>query len=334
MMRNRLLQLLFLFAAICFTVSGQQIDYPRDTSYNLNSALKKIKKYYPEVTLVKDVSYPGVKEKRNVVYYNTGERDLHADLFFPVKNGDEKIPAVILIHGGGWASGTKAHMVPLAENLAKDGYFAAAVEYRLSPEAIYPAGVLDLKTFVKWLKLHCSDYNIDTSRIATLGASAGATLAALVGTTGQNPIFKSFDFGEKVSDKVQAIVNIDGVVDFTDPAESAKDEDPAKPSAGTRWFGATYKQRPDLWKQASALYYAGPKTPPTIFINSSQPRFHAGRDEYVAILKDNGIDYRIFTIEGTPHTFWLFHPWFEETYPKVVVFLNDTFHYNGKNGSN
>ncbi|MFC0877870.1 alpha/beta hydrolase fold domain-containing protein [Saccharicrinis sp. FJH2] len=329
MIKSKLGLGIIMWFAIILSASGQQVDFPRDTSYNLNSAYIKIKKYYPDVTLVKETSYPSVQEERNVVYYNTGTRDLHADLFYPKKKSHKKIPAVILIHGGGWASGTKAHMVPLAQKLAENGYFAASVEYRLSPEAIYPAGVSDLKTFVKWVKVHSDEFGIDTTKIATLGASAGATLASLLGATGQSPVFKSYDFGKKVSDKVQAIVNIDGVVDFTAPGESAKDENPAKPSAGTRWFGATYKQRPDLWKQASALYYAGPETPPTIFINSTQPRFHAGRDQYVEILKENGIEYRIFTIPDTPHTFWLFHPWFEEVYPKVISFLNDTFQYKG-----
>jgi pectinesterase len=87
---------------------------------------------------------------------------------------------------------------------------------------------------VKWVKINADKYNIDTTKIAVLGCSSGATLATFIGVTGQNPNFQSHEMVGKVSDKVQAIINIDGIVDFTDPNESGKDQDPAKLSAGAR----------------------------------------------------------------------------------------------------
>lgn len=120
---------------------------------------------------------------------------------------------------------------------------------------------------------------------------------------------------------MQAIVNIDGIVDFTDPAESAKDDDLNNPSAGARWFGYTFQQNPEIWIKASPLSYVSKNTPPTIYINSALPRFHAGRDKFIDILTDNHIYSEIHTIENTPHPFWLFHFWFNETWPKIVNFL-------------
>ena len=194
----------------------------------------------------------------------------------------------------------------------------------LSPEALYPAAVTDLKTALKWFRIHAADFGLDTAKIATLGTSSGATVASLLGTTGGNPLFPSHAVSEPVSDKVQAIVNIDGILDFTDPNESGKDNDPAKPSAGARWFGATYKQKPELWVEASPLTYVSDDTPPTLFINSALPRFHAGRDEYLKVLNENGIYNEVHTIEETPHPFWLFHPWFDEAVPLVISFLDKT----------
>jgi len=182
-----------------------------------------------------------------------------------------------------------------------------------------------LKIFVKWVKKNAAKFNIDTTKIAVLGCSSGATLASFLGTTGQNPKFRSHEFDGEISDKVQAIINIDGIVDFADAAESGKDDDPAKPSAGTRWFGYTYKQNPEIWREASPLIYANKNTPPTLFINSSIPRFHAGRDEFTAILQQNGTYFEIHTIENTPHSFWLLNPWFDETCSLVVQFLNKVF---------
>ena len=316
----------FLFL-IPFIGLGQKnlVDIPLDTSFTVWSEAQKIKKNFPSAQVVKEFKVLKIQSEKDVVYYSLGNRDLHADLFYPDKKTDKKIPAIILIHGGGWASGNKSHLVPMSQMLAVHGFFTATVEHRLSPEAKYPAAITDLKTFVKWVKSNSEKYNIDTSKIVVLGCSSGATLASFVGTTGQNPKFQSHEWKDKVSDKVQAIVNIDGIVDFTDPAESAKDEDPNKPSAGARWFGFTYQQNPEIWVEASPVIYVNEKTPPTIFINSALPRFHAGRNQFIQVLTLNNTYSEIHTIANTPHPFWLFHPWFDETYPKIVNFLNQVF---------
>ena len=304
---------------------GKNVDFPRDTSFSVWSAGENIKKNFPAAVAVKEFKGLKIHDERDVVYCSLGNRDLHADLFYLEKRFDKKIPAVILIHGGGWASGNKSHLVPMSQMLAVHGFFTATVEHRLSPEAKYPGAITDLKTFVKWVKSNSGKYNIDTTKIAVLGCSSGATLASFIGTTGQNPKFQSHNWGDNVSDKVQAIVNIDGIVDFTDPAERGKDDDPQKPSAGARWFGFTYLQNPDIWVEASPVIYVNEKTPPTIFINSALPRFHAGRNEFVKVLTLYNIYSEIHTIPNTPHPFWLFHPWFDETYPKIVNFLNHVF---------
>ncbi|MBW6534038.1 MAG: alpha/beta hydrolase [Mariniphaga sp.] len=321
---NSFLILLFLLPVIVYGQTPKN-DFPRDTSFSVRSAGENIKKEFPNAMAVKEFQGLKIKSEKDVVYRAFKNRELHADLFYPDKTLDKKIPAIILIHGGGWASGNKSHLVPMAQMLAAHSFFTATVEHRLSPEAKYPAAITDLKTFVKWVKTNAEKYYTDTTKIAVLGCSSGATLATLLGTIGQNPKFNSHKLEENISDKVHAIINIDGIVDFTDPAESGKDDDPNKPSAGARWFGYTFKQNPEVWVEASPLTYVNNETPPTLFINSSIPRFHAGRDEFTGILQQNGIYFEIHTIENTPHPFWLFHPWFDETWPLITQFLTRVF---------
>ncbi|MFV0593987.1 MAG: alpha/beta hydrolase fold domain-containing protein [Draconibacterium sp.] len=318
------MRLLFIFL-ITLPFAGfsqnENLDFPRDTSFNVQNTFLKEQKKFPFITIVEELHSYDVIAQRDVVYCTLGNRKLHADVFYP-SDESKKHPGVILIHGGGWASGNKSHLVPLAQKLAANGFVAASVEYRLSPEAKYPAGVNDLKTAVKWFKTQADDFGLDTTKIATLGTSAGATLATLLGVTGGNPVFTSHPRFENVSGQVQAIVNMDGVLDFTDPAESGKDNDPTKPSAGARWFGYTFKEKPELWIEASPNIYVDKNTPPTLFINSSLPRFHAGRAKYLEILNQAGTYNEVHTIENTPHPYWLFHPWFDEAWPLVVDFLN------------
>ena len=321
----RTLTLIFCFLPSLTFAQEKKIDFPRDTSFNVHSTFLKERKQYPFIQPVSEFDIPGVKAKKDVVYCELGERKLHADVFYPEKQANAIYPGVILIHGGGWASGAKSHLVPMAQKLAEHGYVAASVEYRLSPEALYPAGVIDLKTAIIWLKINAGEFDLDSSRVAVLGTSAGGTLASLLATTGGKVIFPSHQLQGQAGDRVQALVNIDGVPDFTTPSESGKDEDPAKPSAGARWFGATYKQKPELWKEASAVNYVDAQTPPTIFINSKNARFHAGRGDFLKVLDQYGIYNEVYTIPDTPHPFWLFYPWFDETWPKVVDFLDRVF---------
>lgn len=312
--------ILLVFPFVSFSQKGK-VDFPRDSSFNVKSTSQKIKKDFPNAEAVTEFVIETINDERNEVYYSLGKRDLHADLFYP-KEKTHKIPAIILIHGGGWASGTKSHLVSMAQKLAENGFFAASVEHRLSPEAKYPAAITDLKTFVKWLKINALQYNVDTTKMAVLGCSSGATLASFIAVTGNNPKFQSHEMDDNVSDKVQALVNIDGIVDFTHPAESGKDNNPAKLSAGARWLGYTYHQNPEIWVEASPLTYVDENTPPTLYLNSALPRFHAGRDEFLEVLNQHNIYSEIHTIEKTPHPFWLFYPWFDEMYPLLTTFLN------------
>jgi len=299
-------------------------DFLRDTSYTIYSTYNKLVKDYPFIKIVKTVFPDNVMLEKDIIFKKYGTRSLHLDLFQPELKTDRSIPVVLLIHGGGWNSGDKSMMNPIAAELASNGYVAACVEYRLSPEANFPAAIYDLKSAVKWLKANANKYNIDTNKITILGCSAGGTLAAFVGTTNGNHNFELTD-NINYSSNVQSIVDIDGILDFTDPAESGKDSIPENPSAGKQWLGYSYKENPDIWIEASPLTYVDKNTPPMLFINSSFDRFHAGRDEAIQILKSHNIYYEVHTIPDTPHSFWLFEPWFEETINLTLDFLNLQF---------
>ncbi|KOH43453.1 alpha/beta hydrolase [Sunxiuqinia dokdonensis] len=301
---------------------------PRDTSFTPYSAWMKIKKDFPDAEIVKPHLPENVKATCDLVYASLletkyGKRDLHLDLFQPKSEG--KYPALILIFGGGWRSGSKAAQGPMAQQIAAKGYVTATVEYRLSPEALYPAAVHDIKAAIRYLRANAEKYNIDTDRIAISGSSAGGQLAALVGMTANVEKFDGYSANMNQPVSIQAIIDMDGILDFTDPNESAKDDDPNKRSAGAYWFGATYKEAPEKWVEASPLIYAGKTTPPILFINSALPRFHAGRDQVIEKLDEYGIYTEVQTIPDTPHPFWLFHPWFDQTVNYMVTFLDKQF---------
>jgi acetyl esterase/lipase len=107
------------------------------------------------------------------------------DLAVPENFGDERHPALVIIHGGGWRNGTKRdrpYRAMLTE-FALKGYVTMSVEYRLTGEAPMPACIEDVKCAVRWLRVHADRYKVDTDRIAAYGHSAGAHLALMLAMT-------------------------------------------------------------------------------------------------------------------------------------------------------
>lgn len=305
---------------------------PRDTSFTTYSTDMKIRKHHPEAVLAKPELPAGVKEYRDVVYTTLkgtcfGDRDLHVDIFRP--DDDKTYPAMIMIHGGGWNSGDKSLQVPMAQQIAARGYVTIPVEYRLIPEAVYPAGLHDIKTAVRWARANAAKYGIDLDKIAVSGCSAGAQLATLVGVTNGSKRHEGKGEWRKTSSDVQAVVNMDGIATFVSESNIADAEDRFKKKGvlpvNALWLGGLYKDSPENWKESSALLWITPKSAPVCFISSGLPRYSDGRDSLVSIYDSIGIYSERHRIPVDVHPFWFFHPWVDTTVDYAVQFLDRMF---------
>lgn len=296
--------------------------FPRDTSFTTHSAYLKARKQYPGISIAQP-AVPADVQTQALTYCNLPNgRNLQLDIFY--RKAKRLRPAVLVIHGGGWSSGSREQHWPLAQQLAGRGFVAITAEYRLSGEAPYPAAVQDLKTALRWLRAHAHSYAIDTNRVALWGFSAGGQLAALLGTTSHDSLYAAGPSYRSHSAQVQAVVDADGILAFLHP-ESGEGDDRKGPSAATRWFGASKTERPELWEQAAALRHVDARTPPMLFLNSAVARMHAGRDDLRQQLTAMGIYNETHTFADTPHSFVLFNPWFEPMLNYTVAFLNQVF---------
>ena len=302
-----------LFLLVISNAVIAQSKYSIDTSYTVSSTYKKLIKQYPFITIAQAKEDKNVIQIKDLVYQQDKDRALHLDVFY---NKKQKLnPAVIMIHGGGWKSGNKNQMQVLAQEIASKGYSCFAIEYKLSLEAKYPEGVYDIKNSIKFIKDNAKKFNVDPNKIAVLGCSSGGEMAALIGTTNENSGFEDATYKSKSSSKVNAIIDIDGILAFKHP-ESKEGE------MASFWLNGTYEENPENWKNASALTHTDKNTPPVLFINSSFERFHAGRDDMISILNQNNIYSEIKTIEKSPHSFWFFQPWLDETVVCTTQFLD------------
>lgn len=273
--------------------------------------------------MVPEMYFDFVRQKKDVVYCTYGKRKMKLDAFFD-KNVTKKQTAIIIIHGGGWRSGNRQQHYQMAQKLASLGYVCFTPEYRLSTEALFPAAIYDLKAAIRWVRENASEYNVNPDQIVSLGFSAGGELAAFMGTTGNMPLFEGVVTNSNSKSQVNAVVDIDGTLSFVHP-ESSEGDDSRKISAGTYWFGYSKKENPKLWEAASPLSYVNASTPPTLFINSSVARMHAGRDDFRKVLDANNIYSEVHEFENSPHAFCLFSPWFEPTIQYIDAFLTKVF---------
>lgn len=318
---------LFLFILSGISCFSQKTTFPKDTSYQVNSEYKKYLKYFPYITPAKDSLSQDVNAFRNVIYTtleNTpfGKRDLHADVFSPKQPG--KYPALIMVHGGGWRSGDKSLQIPMAQKLAARGFVTVCVEYQLSMEAKYPAAVFNIKSAIRWMRANAEKFQINPNQIAISGCSAGGQLAMLVGLT-NGILEKEGNHGNSgFSSDIQAIIDIDGVVDFMAPTSLNLKRRADSPDI--EWLGGTFYEKPEIWKDASGIFWANENSCPIMFINSGFPRFHAGQDELIGMLNNWNIYSEVHKFDFKIHTFWLFNPWVNQTVNYMDNFLTKVFH--------
>jgi len=309
---KKIVVVIWLFSNIALS----QSYFPIDTTYTIQSVYKKIKKKYPQVSVAESKKHENVIQIKELVYKNIKDRKLHLDAYYNKNNSLN--PAIVILHGGGWNSGNKSQMEVFAIEMASKGYSCFNIEFRLSPEAQYPAAIYDVKKAIQYIKKNANKFNTDNTKIAVLGCSSGGQMAALIGTTNGNPEFEESDKNVNYSSIVNAIIDIDGILAFKHP-ESIEG------TVAGLWLGGSYEEIPAIWEKASALNHTDRNTPPTLFICSSIPRFHAGRDDMISILNKNNIYYEVKTLNNSPHSFWFFDPWFDETITYTTQFLDKIF---------
>jgi acetyl esterase/lipase len=203
----------------------------------------------------------------NVQY---GPGMLRLDVYKPDDADTASRPAVILIHGGGWTSFDKSLMKGMGQFLARSGFVAFAVDYRLlhGEENRWPAQLDDVQRAVRWIRANSGKYGVNPERIGAFGHSAGAQLASLLGM--EDTRDNSDASLAKYSSRVQAVVDYSGPTDFT----TERDADDLK--FLSNFLGTDYSKQPEVWQEASPAFHAAKSDAPFLII-------HGTRDQNVPI---------------------------------------------------
>ena len=275
----------------------------------------KIEKKREVLSLISGVAFSNIPS-----WYGNTRRDLKMDLIVPkVREGHAPCPALIWICGGAYMVMDRSVWMPEMISFARAGYVVASIEYRTSNEAPFPAPLMDAKAAVRYLKAHAEEYCIDPNRIAVMGESAGAVLAAQVGIMANCKEYDKGDFLEYDS-SVNAVVDFYGVA-FTGPAAVDPGGDD---SVVPEWTMRAYLggNTPEHWERANSMNYISENTPPFLIlhgINDSLVPIQGSRECY-KVLKDKGVDVTMIEVEGANHGDELLYQ--DVMIEKILEFLN------------
>jgi acetyl esterase/lipase len=140
------------------------------------------------------------------------------DVYVPGAAKPRPLPVAVHIHGGGWTSGHRSRgfwFDAITDELLDRGYLVVSLGYRFAPTYKYPAQIQDVACAMRHLRARASRYGLDPGRIGVWGASAGAQLAALLGTIDENSAIPDDGGFTAESDRAQAVVGMSTITDFT-----------------------------------------------------------------------------------------------------------------------
>lgn len=249
-----------------------------------------------------DKSGADIKFLHDVEYGHPNGHPLHMEIAIPATRGDTKAtPAVLYFHPGGFVQGT--HKKSPIALIAKHGFLGASVEYRFSNEAPFPAQLQDAQLAIRWLRANATKYNVDPSRIAVWGASAGATLSQWLGTFRHSDGIAKAGGYEDLDDSVQAVCSFFGSCDYTLPYRINK-QMPLQKNV-EQLLGCTYKDNPDRFKQCSAITHVRPDDPPFFIVNGMLDKIvipEQGMEMNKALAKA-GVAHRLILVKNAGHLY-------------------------------
>ena len=232
--------------------------------------------------------------ERGIVFAEKeGYRFLELDVYRPDGAGDDPLPVIHQIHGGGWCRSHRGRAPrevrewspSFFESMAAAGFVVVASSYRFSEEARYPAAVEDVLDAADWITQHVHEYGGDPGRQVVFGQSAGGYLAAAVGLARPD---------------VRGVICWDPL---TDPA-ALDDDDPAA-DFPARWLGGPISTLPDVAADASLPARAHADAPPFLIQHGTADTmapFDQGRRLHDA-LGAAGAASSLDAIEGADHFF-------------------------------
>lgn len=232
------------------------------------------------------------------------------DVYLPANRSAETTKSLILIHGGGWTSGSKADFAIYIDNFKTrlPDYAIFNLNYRLvNGDNLFPTQEKDIKAAVDFIVANAEKYGVSTDHLALLGFSAGAHLALLQAYKYPSP-------------RIKAVVDYFGPTDLV--AMYHNPWHPLVPLALQMITGRSPEQDKKIFEDSSPAYFVSKNSPPTLIL-------HGGKDVVVNVsqskllakkLEDAGVKHELHIYPNTGHGRW-YGPSLFSSFEKIELFL-------------
>ncbi|MEA4937633.1 MAG: alpha/beta hydrolase [Paludibacter sp.] len=168
---NFLFLLLFAFSSLSAQKKGPFIEKWNASQEKAEQTVKEYQQKYPDIK--------HYKADYKSFYDSISGQKITLDMFIEVPKGKGPFPVVIFIHGGGFVGGDKSNFTHQSFAVAQKGIVGISIEYRLRGHGgTYAQFIEDAMDAIDYVRKHAVEYNIDFSRLALSGGSAGAYLSS------------------------------------------------------------------------------------------------------------------------------------------------------------
>ena len=248
----------------------------------------------------------------DVEYLQHGDTPLLARLFKP--RGSGPFPIMVELHGGVWVRGNRLNGDAANEALAKNGVIVAALDFRMPPEAPYPASLADIHYGIRWCKTQAEAWNGRPDCIGAMGTSSGAHQSMLLGMRPNDPRYAALSLptsAAAVDGTLGCVVMVSPVIDPLGRYHYAKGlrKDCTPPAGMAERIVPMHDQ---YWQTEDAMAEAAPARilargertalPPVLCLARSHEAAHPrpDLDEFVRRYREAGgqIDVTIFEEDG------------------------------------
>jgi acetyl esterase/lipase len=220
-------------------------------------------------------------------------------------NLDEPAPAAVYVHGGSWIGGdqdTGGFIISeIGPALTAAGFVVANVNYRLGPDAQWPAQIEDVKCAIRYLRAYAKELHIDPHHIGVWGHSAGGHLAALLGTAGSSAGWDTGGYLEYPS-TVEAVADLSGPANLV--TMSTEGASGAVKDNFVKLLGSVPPaQLEEELKAASPVTYVSAEDPPFLIIHGEADTivYPSQSQELATALEAAGVPVTLVIVRGGGH---------------------------------
>lgn len=251
-----------------------------------------------------------MKQQLNVLYDQ--QYDLRTDVYLP----DKPTATIIDIHGGGWFRGDKSKDADWAQRLTKLGYVVVVPNYRMTPEAYYPAPLEDMDQLMSWL-----NHQPFPKQLAAVGGSAGGNMAIELAIKYGIPAVSLsgiIDIEEWLAHH-EAVDARQGDTSQFNHQASAEINQTGSNDEFYKWFVTNYFDgRTDQYHLASPAYRVTDTTGPMYLANSLNEFVpNSGVQQIATAMSENQVPFTMRLLTGQRHG----KGYLDDVFDDVVAFL-------------